>query len=40
VRAGLLGGFPDGTFRPTSPVTRAEAAKALAVELFGSAAAG
>jgi len=26
VSAGLLKGFPDGTFRPTSNTTRAEAA--------------
>ncbi len=30
VRAGACGGYPDGTFRPNAPVTRAEAAKLLA----------
>ncbi len=29
VQAGILDGYPDGTFRPDEPVTRAEAAKIL-----------
>ncbi|OIO53496.1 hypothetical protein AUJ46_04835 [Candidatus Peregrinibacteria bacterium CG1_02_54_53] len=30
MRAGLMRGYTDGSFRPNAPVTRAEAAKALA----------
>ncbi|MDB4894160.1 MAG: hypothetical protein JWN15_422 [Firmicutes bacterium] len=30
VTAGMINGFPDGTFRPNQPVTRAEAAKMVA----------
>lgn len=33
VAAGYLSGFPDGTFQPTAAMTRAEAAKVLAVVL-------
>jgi hypothetical protein len=33
VAAGYLHGFPDGTFRPQEPVTRAQAAKVLALAL-------
>jgi len=31
--AGVIGGFPDGTFRPAEPVTRAEFAKMLVLAL-------
>lgn len=29
---GLIGGYPDGTFKPANPITRAEVAKIIAVE--------
>ena len=35
VRAGIVGGYPDGTFRPEAPVTRAEFARILATALPG-----
>ena len=33
--AGVIGGFPDGTFRPTDTLTRAQAAKILCTVLEG-----
>ena len=33
VAAGLMNGFPDGSFRPLEPTTRAQAAKVLALAI-------
>lgn len=32
-KAAIISGYPDGTFRPDAPVSRAEVAKVLALAL-------
>ena len=32
---GIIEGFPDGTFRPEQPITRAEAAKIIYLTMIG-----